>query len=357
MEEFKNFLRSFNSPTNPPPPPSSSNPTQPIQPIPPPIRCPFCLLENPYQPESRDCSSCGRESPVAYIKEFSETKPLWVHTVGFTGHGKSVYLSLLLSYIEKMSYLWSNAYYRPLNDDALGNIQANRNRINNGIMPEKTNVADFPIPVLMQLKNMKRWKDRCLIMHDLAGENYGTIQKTSEAGKFISFASTSLFMISLEEIVRVNSHKVSDLFDIYLSALERMNSEVVGRNIVVVYTKADILTNLPDRVSQYLQDDHLWSGLLSLKRQDFSESHMEEYIQYMNYISNQLREYTIDKIDGGLQLIHAAEGKGITLRFCVTSALGSPTDSHNTMIVPISPKRVLDPLFWIMELDQRKKLV
>jgi hypothetical protein len=334
-------------------PPSSPVP-QPVLPPIPVIHCPFCLKENPYTGNSRNCS-CGKESPAAYIREINETKPLWVHTVGFTGHGKTVYLTLLMSFIEKIAYMWPGSYYRPLNDDALVHIQECREKIKEGVMPVPTmHQADFPTPVLTQLKGMKRWQDRCLIMHDLAGEDYATIQAASEAGKFIKFAPTSLFLVSLSELdTNGNHHNLSDLFNIYISALERMDASIVGRNIIIVYTKADVLDNLPKQVSQYLSEDPLWNDLSNLKRHDFSEAYMESYVQFMNFISNEVRQFTIDKIDSGLQLIAAAEGKGINLRFCVTSALGSPTNSQNTMTVPLSPKRIFDPLFWILEMDLR----
>jgi|CXWL01.1.fsa_nt_gi hypothetical protein len=342
----------FNRPS--PPPPSQTPEPAPTLPPTPVIHCPFCLKENPYTGINRNCS-CGKEAPAAYINEISETKPLWVHTVGFTGHGKTVYLSLLMSFIEKIAYIWTGSYYRPLNDDALVHIQECREKIREGAMPIKTmHQADFPTPVLTQLKGMKRWQDRCLIMHDLAGEDYATIQNTSEAGKFIKFAPTSLFLVSLSELGTNGNHQnISDLFNIYISALDRMGAPSVGRNIIIVFTKADVLDNLPKQVLQYLSEDQLWDDLSKLKRHDFNETYMESYVQFMHYISNELRQFTIDKIDAGLQLISAAEGKGINLRFCVTSALGSPTNSQNAMTVPISPKRIFDPLFWILEMDLR----
>lgn len=350
--EFYEFAQSFfkPKPSSPPPPPE-----QPEAPHPAPvIHCPFCLRENPYSNGSRSCV-CGKEAPTAYLNEIATTKPLWVHTVGFTGHGKTVYLSLLMSLIEKIAYIWPGSYSRPLNDDALEHIRECREKIKEGVMPVKTvQLADFPTPVLTQLKSMKRWEDRCLIIHDLAGEDYSTIQSTSESGQFIKFAPTSLFLISLSEIGKSgNYNSISDLFHIYISALERMNASISGRNIIIVYTKADMLDNLPERVYQYLTDDILWDDLLQRKRLSFSDSYMESYIQFMNYISNQLRDYTIEKIDTGLQLISSAEDMGINLRFCATSALGSATNSQNAMTVPITPKRILDPLFWMLEMDLR----
>lgn len=315
------------------------------------IFCPFCLEQNSYQ-NSRDCTKCGREAPAAYLNEIKETRPLWVHTFGFTNHGKTVYLSMLLSFIERISYIWNEAYYRPLNDHALTYLQSCRSRIEKGEMPERTPISpDFPLPVLIQLKKMKPWSDRCIVMHDAAGETYRTIERTSESGRFINCARTSVFIVSLEEISR-SGGRVSDLFDIYLSALERMGTIINGRNVVIAYTKADQINNLPKNICEYLIEDNLWSDISQRKRRNISAVEMQSYVDDMKFISNKLMDFTNNDIDLGSNLINAAESHGINLRFAVTSALGSPTDVNNNMTIPISPKRVLDPLFWILELDK-----
>ncbi len=133
-----------------------------------------------------------------------------------------------------------------------------------------------------------------------------------------------------------------------------MNASVAGKNIIIVYSKADILGNLPEKITQYLASDNLWANLDALKRVDLGEKDMVSYVEDMNYISNRIRDFTIDQVDGGLNSINTAETNGINLRFCVTSALGNSTDQENTMTVPIAPQRVLDPLYWIMELDLKK---
>lgn len=316
--------------------------------------CPYCLTPQSFQ-NSRGlffCSnqSCGKEIPRAYVTEIEIFKPISVHAVGFQGHGKSVYLSSLIDHVERMAYMWSNANCRILNDASLDYIRSHRRLISQGKLPDSTS-PDFPLPVIMHLKSMSKWQDRCLIIYDTAGENFEHIAKASSNGRFIAHAQTSLFLVSLTNLRESPDKHISDLFDVYLAALDRLEATISGRNIVVVYTKADLLEKkLPDIIQDYLNSDDLWGAITDLKSLKLSDGDMRRHVDKMQQISDSLRDFTISSVEYGLNLIQSAEARQINLRFAITTALGMAPNSENRLTAPPHPRRALDPFLWILEL-------
>jgi hypothetical protein len=318
------------------------------------VKCPFCFHTQTFRVDTPNpvCQNqnCGKEIPSAYVKEYSQVKPNWIHAIGFRGHGKTVYLTSLIDHIEKVPFIWSDSTNRILNQASLQKIREHRAQIFNGDMPEPT-PENFPTPLLLHIKKMRRWGNSCVIMHDTAGENFADINKATTNGRFILDSNTSLFILSIANIETEPQNRLSDLFDIYLAALDKLGSDNnKKRNIVVVYTKADlIIDKLPDDVGKYLRDDNLWDNLQSRTPRNLADMDMRAYVENMMYMSNKLHEFTKKEIESGLTLINSASERNINLRFCVTSALGSAPNNENKLTMPPYPRRVLDPFFWALE--------
>src|SRR3990172_5239101 len=121
------------------------------------LACPFCLTRQSLRqtPGRYFCTyqECAKEIPLAYVREIQQVEPISVHAVGFTYHGKSVYLSSLIDHLELMAYLWNGGNLRNLNQSSLDYVREHRRMISQGDLPVPTS-PDFPVPVIMHLKGM-----------------------------------------------------------------------------------------------------------------------------------------------------------------------------------------------------------
>ena len=83
------------------------------------------------------------------------------------------------------------------------------------------------------------------------------------------------FLVSLRELEEKPDKRISDLLNVYVSGMRRLKWRLAGRNLIVVYTKADKLYNdLPDRVQAYLTSDPLQNV-----------TNYEEYVEQMDHFS------------------------------------------------------------------------
>jgi hypothetical protein len=109
---------------------------------------------------------------------------------------------------------------------------------------------------------------------------------------------------------------------------------------VVVYTKADQLAG------------HFvgrWAGLRAYLIEGSIEAlaRPEGYIEGMQGISNLLYQFTEERLHAH-EFLNAAESNFKSVSFSVISALG--TEPHDGRLsVEIVPRRILDPVLWIME--------
>jgi hypothetical protein len=318
-------------------------------------KCPFCLTPQFFntstpRPSCSNPSCTQKEVPIAYVKDYAQARPVWVHAVGYKSHGKTVFLTTLIDHIEKIPYIWSGSHIRILNQSSLDYITQHRRRIANGEMPQQT-PNNFPIPILIHMKKMPRWKDRCFIMYDTGGENFAQIDATAEKAKFIAHANSSILIISLPDLLISPDQRVNYLFDTYLAALELLETNPNQRDLIITYTKADLIENLPPIIHEYLMDDNLWECVSNLQTLSMSESSTKSYVDTMNFISDKLREYTISKIEAGLPFIASAESRGFTLKFTINTSLGIAPNRENRITAPPHPRRVIDPLLWTFELN------
>jgi len=138
------------------------------------------------------------------------------------------------------------------------------------------------------------------------------------------------------------------------------------RKLVVVLTMADVFLNdLPANLRDYLILDDMWDRVFDFQgakgTQGLDVDYMEKYMSRMTKVSDALRDWIFNDLRdiGGAEFIKSIENNNIEARYTMVSALG-----HNEVSLPhrmqqnigtkIAPKRVLDPLFWILEYQKFK---
>lgn len=315
------------------------------------VICPFCLKHHDFTAEL-ECPEYGKAVPPTYVENYSKVPPLWLVTVGFSQHGKTTYLAALTLMLEKISLVWENVHYRPLNQDTIDRIRQMRREAMRGELPP-TNPKGTPLPLLFNVYNLPESGSRCLVMYDVAGEIYNSLSEVRELVTPIKQVGTTWFLVSIEDLHNDQEGKnINDLFHAYLSGMESLHVDLKGRNLIVIYTKADQVS-FTREIKDYLRTDP-FQGLTLPEANipDFKDFSLLEYTQKMLGISDRLEDYTRRRVNGGAAFIPMVKESGMKLIFCVTSALGqSPDETSKRLREDALRYRVLDPLLWAISLE------
>ncbi|MCI0529261.1 MAG: hypothetical protein L0Y56_17630, partial [Nitrospira sp.] len=116
------------------------------------------------------------------------------------------------------------------------------------------------------------------------------------------------------------------------------------QHLVVVFTKGDEMiahfTDPWEELQTYLLEGVV-DGLV----------HPQEYIEYLSHVSTQLREFTELELEA-YEFLNIAEAHFKSIEFSIISALGAKP-SEGRLLTEIDPRRILDPLFWMMEKSEQ----
>ncbi len=104
------------------------------------------------------------------------------------------------------------------------------------------------------------------------------------------------------------------------------------------------------------EDPYRFISKRDFKRKDAPAFILDEYVSKMKKISTELEEYTYSSIPKGSRFIGMVEESGMNLEFCITSALGTESDTRGVRIVKDTDRlRVIDPFLWALALDKKEK--
>lgn len=316
------------------------------------VICPFCLKAHDFR-TSPKCEDRNAEVPAVYINDYGRVPPLWLVTIGFSRHGKSCYLAYLTRTLEEISNVWDGVYYRPLDQYTFDAIQKIRRDADSGTQPDKT-PRDIPRPLLFSVYNMPRAGSRCLVMYDVAGEIYDSLSDVKNFVVSTKHVTTTWFLVSLPDLEKDSQGKtITDLFSVYLSSMEKMNADLRGRNLIVIYTKGDKFPPRDNKIRDYLTRDPL-RGLAN-PEVSWERPHtllLDTYVEEMREISDELEDYTRKRVRGGAAFINMVRANGMKLAFSVVSALGSDPDPSNRLPFTPVPSRVIDPFLWAITLER-----
>lgn len=340
--------------------------------------CPFCLEQHGNKVE--ECpivkdpeSNKQMQIPTAYIKQYEDAPPFWLTTLGFSGHGKSTYLAMLLLLLEKLTGVMGEGFnYRTLGNYTAQKIQKEVRTIEiKGDLPQKTTPSTFIPPMLMQVFNVPESGSQCLVMYDVAGEIFNNRDNLDHWLPAIKQVRTIWFMVSLNDLRKESQkvYRINDLFNSYIDGMEKIGANLDGRNVIVVYTKADLIEDLPEGIRQYYNGEGAYPDPLRnlLQRNTFSDFstssrpeplNIKSYWKKMDEISQELENYTFGLLDeGGPAFISSVKAKKMNLVFSITSSLGQDPGGNagNVIIGTPDPRRVMDPFFWAIRLNTPPK--
>jgi hypothetical protein len=275
-----------------------------------------------------------------YLNTHNRRRPPYiVSLVGFSGHGKTVYLaSLLYTLQDRLTRVWPGFYRRGLSQEAVDVLYENLKMLREGTLPESTR-RNFPRPNIHELCNLPGKGDRQLLIYDPPGEAFYRDASMQEYASFVSKAKVVLFLISLADMAEPVSHEMRHLLEVYTLGMASMKAKKGQQHLVVVYTKADLLLKRfeerPELVSYLRQSEE--SSIADVKR----------YRRNLAKISDQLADFTLSDL-GAHGFVGHANSEFKSVSFCALSSLGSaPIDGR--LDVRMDPHRVIDPLMWVLE--------
>lgn len=299
--------------------------------------CPYCLKKTN---NSSKCKHCEEELPPLYRKGYSwRRQPAILSTIGFSGHGKTVYLASLLHTLDRqLTQIWPGFYRQGLDQNSINTVKKNRELLEQGKLPESTR-RSFPCPSIHRLVKMPKHKERQIIIYDPPGEAFEEDLSMEEYASFVKQAKTVLFLISLDNLDKPLDSNMHRLLNVYTLGMERLKARTDKQHLVVVFTKADLLHEYFEEqpsLIEYLEDG-----------QQYNIKNINQYLSQMNSMSAMLKNFTINQLDAR-SFVNLAEDNFKSVSYCAISALGQAPEGA-TLAEAMQPKRVIDPLLWVLE--------
>lgn len=309
------------------------------------MKCPYCvnnITPQLKQKENRsiyECTSCKREIHRDIVEDI-KTPQTSIGLIGYTGHGKTVYITSLFYVLKFFQSNWSGYHYLCLDNEANTMVYERvRHFEENAELPPGTPI-NFPHPHLISYSNLPYFGDVRLTYYDVGGQVYENPASISDQGRFVAHADTIFFLLSITEFGPLWTSEIQKRLDIYVNAVKNsMRVETKqNQNLVVVLTKSDlILPDLPETLQKFLTDG------------DYTQYHdLRAALAGMKTASKQIRQWLMEKQAGGF--INLAESNFRRVEYCVVSATGSaPVQGRlASKLNPKDPRRMLDPLLWAL---------
>ncbi|MCS7086806.1 MAG: hypothetical protein NZ534_12110 [Bacteroidia bacterium] len=299
------------------------------------VLCPYCLkhgevkLTNVYQ-----CQNCSTVIPRGYV-ERTHVPRATVGVVGFSGHGKTVFLTSLFSTIGRLSRFWPSFYYRSLDDYTHKIVYEKVPLFEQGILPDST-PANFPNPALLQYHNVPHYGECFLNYYDTAGEVFTESAQIMRAGFFVAHADVIWFIMSLTDAGARPDEEMSRLLDVYIAAVsDRFGVNLRERQrIVVVLSKADAMQKLlPDTLKNRLLD-----GGIGRYARDVQDRVIEASL-----FSLEIEDWVRNELGAG-RFANMARDNFCSVDYCLVSSLGFNTAGKKSY----EPLKILDPFLLVM---------
>lgn len=326
------------------------------------IMCPYCLtMQEPQQTNLCNNPKCGQKLPPKYVESARSGNLTCLGTFGLPSHGKTALLSSLMQSAQAVHKIVTGSYVRPLDDDTQKKLNEWSARYKTGeVKPPSTPPDERPKPLLVMNNKFSTRHSTILVAYDLAGEALERARSQPEYVRALNKVNTIWCVVSLDDLINQNNtgYSLDGLFNIYLDAMADLHISIKGKNILVVYTKADILLGvklglepLPREVVEYLSTDP-YDQLREMRGSELPAFDEDAYFAKMCEISDILQEYTTDFVDGGGAFVSMVKDAGAEVYFTINSAYGGALDANNNkMGTAVHTIRVLDALIWAIKLN------
>lgn len=327
------------------------------------LACPRCLAKTQVQDIPFSCSRCNEEIPPLYARDHQTITVSPIQVFGLPLHGKTVFLYALTLMLKRLERIWAagagDFTVAPISEESREIFRKIDNFLSQGKLPAATPLNQDEVYIAL-LHDMMRWRNRAVCVRDTAGEAFDHLAVDTEQARFLLAAPTIFMVISLPDSKIDSLLSFSDRMVSYINTLVRHRVPLTDRNVVVILSKADLITDLPDNLRQYLINDPLAAvaaiGPTSrlAPKTVFDENGLTHYLEGMKLADQEIRKWLRDSSYGN-SLDRLAKHYGIEVRYTLISATGGGVDPGQSVPLNWLPKRVLDPFFWLLELEDGER--
>jgi len=310
--------------------------------------CSFCLDDVRFKKQKLSnnlgaiylCPTCNEQIPALYSQDYRKYPPVVISAVGFRQHGKTVYFASLFYTLKKLTLArdWPEFFTMGLNEDSLDTVYGNARMLDDGVLPDST-PKNFPRPTMIRAEGIPMQPDATLLFFDTGGECFEKPTQLVQFAGFVRRARAAMLLISLNDLddPRAGMQK---LLNTYVVGMGELGGKTKDQHLIVVFTKADQLVEwLTGRW------ETLYRYLVEGSVDDLADHN--GYVERMHEISDLLHDFTEQELHAH-EFLNAAESNFKSVSFSIISALGTEPQGAK-LSVQIIPRRILDPVLWIME--------
>ena len=310
--------------------------------------CPFCLTDTGFKRGKLAgnlgsiylCPGCNEQVPALYAQDYGKYPPVVISAVGFRQHGKTVYFASLFYTLKKLTLArdWPEFFTMGLNEDSLDTVYGNAGILESGGLPDST-PKNFPRPTMVRAEGVPMQPNCTLLFFDTGGESFEKPTQLVQFAGFVRRAKAAMLLVSVPDLddPRAGMHK---LLNTYVVGLRELGGRTEDQHLVVIYTKADQLAaGFTGR----------WAGLRTYLVEGSVEALAQPvgYMPRLRAVSDRLIEFTEQELCA-YEFLNAAQASFKSVSFSAISALGAGPQGAR-LPVAIVPRRILDPLLWVME--------
>jgi hypothetical protein len=317
--------------------------------------CPLSLRETEVTGAPARCSCCNEILPPLYVSEGQGLLPLPIQLFGLSGHGKTTYLAALTMALQRVNSVWNGFTATPATEQSRKLVRDSNVYFASGQLPPATSPGSKGC-YLMLLNRIPKWIKAALMIRDCSGQAFQDVDIDLQEASYLLRAPLTFLFISLKDLQ--GGDTVDVLLNYYLNALAAhgVRPEPELKRIVVVLTKADLLQEeLPDDLLNDVQEDRIWqASRVEAAPQWFAVADMDAHLGALGEISQRIEAW-ICRRAAGRTLVTLARDRNIEIRFTLISSTGSaPRAQDNVLATGWEPSRVLDPLIWALELNEKR---
>ena len=166
------------------------------------------------------CPKCNSEIYRDFVEK-AKIPRTTVGLVGFTGHGKTVYLTSLFYLLKffKRRMIWrENFSWLSLDDNTHRIMFKHVPLFEESHLPEGT-PANFPHPSLIQFSKVPFFGDHFLSIYDTAGSVFEETARITDLGRFVAQSEVVLFVISIPDCGGRWADNMERLLETYINAV------------------------------------------------------------------------------------------------------------------------------------------
>ncbi len=304
-------------------------------------------------------------TPVAYLPS--------LEVVSLPGHGKTSYIWALLYTLRRIDFLLPEYACWPENEETSAAIVRLHEAIGAQRLPRssKGNAEEWYRLLLRRVgpygARPLTLRDRsdALFSPDLTAETEDEMEMEDHPPVHEAYtgAQTVCWLLSLADL----ANEETDVLDLRLDRLidasrrSQPSTLTVPLKLILAFSKADRLADLPAGLRGELKDDPVWQAMAAEAQvqtwagrrgqtPSWGEVAFKSYLERMWGIHLTLQAWFCRTTSGRL-FMERARARQVEVRFAMVSATGGDALGKSNLGMPWAPRRVLDPIFFSFSFD------